>query len=76
MSLNKRGRQDNIEVAKRKPYVNCHKINERRFAKMLKYYANDPEGAEIDCPDCGSDAIVTDEGVVCSNEGCPGSSNS
>lgn len=42
---------------------------------MLIYYANDPEGAEIDCPDCGSDAIVTDEGVVCSNENCPGSSN-
>lgn len=39
------------------------------------YFCNpeEPEGAEIDCPDCGSDAIVTDDGIVCSNEDCPNS---
>lgn len=29
------------------------------------------EGAEFDCPDCGSDAIQTDAGPVCSNPDCP-----
>ena len=24
-----------------------------------------PEGAEIDCPDCGGTAIVTDSGIYC-----------
>lgn len=32
-----------------------------------------PEGAEVDCPDCGSDAIVTDGGIVCSNPDCENS---
>lgn len=30
-----------------------------------------PEGAETDCPNCGNDAIVNDEGIVCSNPDCP-----
>lgn len=29
-----------------------------------------PEGAECDCPKCGSDAIQNDSGVVCSNPKC------
>ena len=28
-------------------------------------YDSTPEGAEIDCPDCGGSAIVTDDGVYC-----------
>lgn len=43
---------------------------------MLRLYCNDdnqPEGIETDCPDCGSDAIVNDSGLVCSNEDCPNS---
>lgn len=26
-----------------------------------------PEGVEIDCPECGGDAIVNDSGVYCPN---------
>ena len=31
------------------------------------------EGVETDCPDCGSDAIVNDSGLTCSNPDCPNS---
>lgn len=24
-----------------------------------------PEGAEVDCPDCGGEAIMTDGGIYC-----------
>lgn len=40
---------------------------------MRKIYFKDPEGAEIDCPDCGSAAIVNDGGLVCSNPDCSNS---
>ena len=33
--------------------------------KMTKIYFGEPEGVEIDCPDCGGTAIVTDSGVYC-----------
>ena len=26
-----------------------------------------------DCPDCGETAVVTDSGIVCTNDGCPNS---
>lgn len=29
------------------------------------FYAPTPEGAEIDCPDCGDTAIITNDGVFC-----------
>lgn len=32
--------------------------------KQSVFYC-EPEGAEIDCPDCGETAIVTDGGVCC-----------
>lgn len=40
--------------------------------KTTVYFANDgnPEGAEIDCPDCG-DAIHNDSGTYCPNPDCP-----
>lgn len=28
-------------------------------------YNLDPEGAEVDCPDCGGDAIHNDSGTYC-----------
>ena len=31
------------------------------------------EGVETDCPDCGSDAIVNNEGLICSNPNCENS---
>ena len=37
------------------------------------YFCSGPEGSETDCPDCGSDAIVNDGGLVCSNPNCPNS---
>lgn len=37
------------------------------------YFCSEPEGIETDCPDCGSDAIVNDDGLVCSNPDCPNS---
>lgn len=30
-----------------------------------RIFFDGPEGAEIDCPDCGGDAIVNDSGVFC-----------
>lgn len=41
--------------------------------KFTVYFANDgnPEGAEIDCPDCGGDAIHNDSGTFCPNPDCP-----
>lgn len=26
-----------------------------------------------DCPDCGETAVVTDSGIVCTNDSCPNS---
>lgn len=34
------------------------------------YLCSQPEGVETDCPVCGSDAIVNDDGLVCSNPDC------
>lgn len=48
-----------------------NKKEELAMSKIKRvFYCNEPEGAEIDCPDCGSDAIMTDDGIVCSNEDC------
>lgn len=44
--------------------------------KRIYFYGpedEDNEGVEVDCPDCGSDAIVNDDGLVCSNPDCPNS---
>lgn len=32
---------------------------------MRKVFCCEPEGAEIDCPDCGNPAIENDGGVYC-----------
>lgn len=41
---------------------------------MLRvYYAKQNEGVEIDCPKCGSDAVVNNQGVICSNKDCSNS---
>lgn len=40
---------------------------------MARVYYCEPEGEEIDCPDCGSPAIYNDDGIVCSNEDCKNS---
>lgn len=40
---------------------------------MRRFYFHgpeEPEGAEFDCPNCGEDAIMTDDGPVCSNPDC------
>lgn len=40
---------------------------------MRVYFCEDCEeleGAETDCPDCGDEAIMTDDGIVCSNPDC------
>lgn len=34
---------------------------------MARVYFCDPEGSEVDCPDCGETAIVNDSGVYCPN---------
>ena len=48
--------------------------NIRRDKAMSKiYFCSEPEGIETDCPNCGSDAIVNDDGLVCSNPDCPNS---
>lgn len=33
----------------------------------MKIYFNEPEGVEMDCPDCGEGAIQTDTGTYCPN---------
>ena len=48
-------------------------INGKEKKDMAKVYYCDPEGVEVDCPDCGEDAIVNDDGLVCSNPDCPNS---
>ena len=40
---------------------------------MFNIFYKDDEGVETECPDCGSDAIVNDSGLVCSNPDCPNS---
>lgn len=47
--------------------------NVKEDINMARIYFCDPDGAEVDCPDCGSDAIVNDDGLVCSNPDCPNS---
>lgn len=32
-----------------------------------------PQGVEVDCPTCGSDAIYNDSGITCSNSDCENS---
>ena len=32
---------------------------------MRVFFCDEPEGSEIDCPDCGGDAISNDDGVYC-----------
>ncbi len=40
---------------------------------MLIHYYCKGEGVPTDCPDCGSAAVVTDAGIVCSNTDCENS---
>lgn len=49
------------------------KPGRKAMKKTTVYFANDgnPEGAEIDCPDCGGDAIHNDSGTYCPNPDCP-----
>ena len=49
---------------------NSHK---RRCTMKKRVYYCEPEGVETECPDCGSDAIVNDDGLVCSNPDCENS---
>ncbi len=39
--------------------------------KYRIYFADEqPEGAEIDCPYCGGEAIQNDDGTYCPNPDC------
>ncbi len=38
---------------------------------MKNYYDPEVEGEEIDCPNCGEEAIQNDSGVYCPNPDCP-----
>ena len=42
---------------------------------MRNVYFCESEGSETDCPDCGSEAIVNDAGLICSNSDCPNSAS-
>lgn len=50
-----------------------YKIRRKESKPMSRVYYCEPEGEEIDCPDCGSPAIYNDDGIVCSNDDCKNS---
>ncbi len=39
----------------------------------MKFLYKKDESVETTCPDCGSDATVSNSGLKCSNESCPNS---
>lgn len=66
------GTQVNLVIYKYNILLN-YKIRRKESKPMSRVYYCEPEGEEIDCPDCGSPAIYNDDGIVCSNDDCKNS---